>query len=1184
MWFGALGPLLVRSDDGLEVEVGPRQRRILLCHLLVDTNRVVSADQLIDALWRENPPQAATGSLQAQLSRLRSTLGEGVLKTRPPGYVLTIPDDAFDVTQFEHLTAEGRRAAANRQIEEAAEKLGQGLGLWRGDAYAEFADLEFARAEAARLQELRVGALEDRISADLGLGRHLALVPELEALIDKYRFREGFTARLMLALYRSGRQADALSVYQQTRKILGEELGIEPSAELRQLEEQILLQDPVLTGPLAATRSRGPSQTGVTTFLFADVQGSTGVLERLGTERYAMLLDDYRRIVKEAAHSEKGWIVNTEGDGIFCAFGTASSALKAAAIAQTAITQHRWPDDVGLQVRMGIHTGEALETPNDYVSLEVHRAARIAQAAWGGQILLSQTTHDLAAELLSTGPIRDRELGEHQLKDLTVPIRLYQLEAPDLPTDHRSPRSFQTGRHNLPARLTSFIGRTQELAELAKLVAGARLVTITGVGGSGKTRLALEAAGAAVGEFPDGVKLIQLAPIGSADLVVPAVADSMGVQAQAHQPLIETLAQHVRTKEMLLIVDNCEHLLKPAADTVKTLLEAAPGLRILATSRQRLTVVGEVTYPLHPMPIPAADIVELKQLMRVEAVALFASRAETARPGFRITTDNASAIKEICRHLDGIPLAIELAAGRLGSLSPQKIASHLDQRLRILTVADRTAPPHQQTLRATIDWSYQLLSQTEQTLFSRLSIFRGSFPLEAAEEICKDTQLSPLDVVDLLPALAENSLVTVDHTPVATRYRLLETIREYATEQLAAAGESDQLQHRHAAFFVKLAEESEPHLRTAKQHETAESFEIETDNFRQTLEWAIDTNQTETAHRLAGALWRFWLDQNHTIEGNKWMKTILALDGSVPDSVRAKVLHGAGTMASEQFQQADAISYLQQAAEIYRRLGGAGGYQLELGAVLNNLGVIFHWHLGELDRAEPVYQEALGLFRLTNQWGVAVALGNLGSLALHKGDIETARHLIEENLRIAHELGPLRLGSAYDILSDLHIELGDINAAIKDLENSAENYDAEGGHTDASFARARLAYPLLENGNTDRAIELFIPNATAVLADPEYQARVGHITDLAIIRVGIDLATRRTERAALLMGAIDRMVDEGARNPSSTKLLGRYRETTRRLLDPETLEKAMARGAARSLDDIRSLITEPFSPTVAVSS
>lgn len=984
MKFGLLGPFSVGHADE-ELDLGPPQRRAVLAVLACSPNRVVSTDRLIDAVWGEDGSRQVLGGLQAHISRLRKLLGSDRIDTRSSGYVLRVEPDEVDVDVFERLAAEGRQTIEEGSDPAGSRLLEEALALWRGEPLAEFAYADWAQTEIGRLNEIKLSVFEDWNDSQLRLGHHRDLIGELERLTNVHAGRERLWGQLITALYRSDRQADALRTFSKLRAFLTDELGIDLSASLQDLELAILKQDP-----------------------------------------------------------------------------------------------------------------------------------------------------ELRATPTTASP------------------------------------------HNLPTQLTAFIGRTQQLAELAKLLAGARLVTLTGVGGSGKTRLALEAAAAAADEYADGVRLIQLGPIGSADLVASAVADSVGIREHADQPLIEIVAQQLRNKKMLLVVDNCEHLLQTAADTVNALLKAAPGLRIMATSRQRLTVTGEVTFPVPPMSIPTADMVDPKLLLRVEAVKLFAVRAETSRPGFRITIESASAVSDICRHLDGIPLAIELAAARLGSLSPKQIASHLDRRLGILTMADRTALPHQQTLRATIDWSHKLLSQTEQTLFRRLSVFSGSFSLEAAQQICGDSELTPLDVVDLLPALVEKSLVTVDHTRIATRYRLLETIREYSSERLAKAGETEAVQNRHASFYIALAEESEPQLRTAKQPETLVSFEEENDNFRQTLQWALDTGQAEIGLRLAGALYRFWYDRSKFLEGRNWIDSLFALSGPVPETVRAKALLGIGTLATEHIYNDMAVAALEAAADIYRRLPSRGQTDRELASALLNLAVAL-FEAGDDIRPGPLFEECLELSRQTgDQWGVALGLDNLAMVAARTGNHQEAMAYVAESRAISGELGPNRLGGTYQAASYIDLERGDFEAAIGNLEKTSDYYLEAGELSRAAYFRALLAHAHLEAGHVDRAIELFMPDASRTLADPEYQTHPGFIAELAVMRVGLDLAVHRPERAAVLLGAIPRLVAAGA-YPEHRETLGRYRETTERLLDPETLETALARGATMTIEEVRSLITEPTS-------
>jgi predicted ATPase len=744
------------------------------------------------------------------------------------------------------------------------------------------------------------------------------------------------------------------------------------------------------------------------------------------------------------------------------------------------------------------------------------------------------------------------------------------------PTEHYLPPNSQSPPHNLPAQLTSFIGRTHELAELANLIGEARLLTLTGAGGSGKTRLALEAGRAALSEFSDGVRLIELAPLSSANLVVPAVADSLGVQAEQGAPLLETLSQYLQRRQMLFILDNCEHLLQAVAKTVRVLLESCPDLRVLATSRQRLAIPGEVAYPVRPLATPGGNGLNIQHLLGVEAVALFVNRAEAARPGFRLTNENASDVGAICRQLDGIPLAIELAAARLGSLSPQQVATHLDERFRILASDDRTGLPHHQTLEATIDWSHRMLSPEEQMLFRRLCVFQSSFTLEAAQHVCDFPPLTTTESLHLLLALVEKSLVTVDHNRSGSRYRLLETIRQFGAGHLMTAGETDQSNQRHADYYLQLAEDAEADLQSAKQSEASQNLESEHDNLRQTLKWALDEQQTETAFRIAASLHIFWYGNSHTAEGRQWLSAVLGLPGPVAETLRAKVLHGAGVLASSQDDREEALAYLNEAVEIYRRT--ASVHQLELGDALLSLARFAHYQQADFDRAWRLYHEALEVIRPIDRWRVGRALGNLVYLALDKRDVEGAHAFSREQFEVARELGPLQLAIAFDAASAIQTYIGDFQSAVGNLHQAADNYEAARDDYRARIMRAQLALAHLDVGNVDAAAEVFIPNATVLIGNPEHQSLAGPVAELAVIRIGLDIGLHHLERAAILIGATMRMIDEGAYVGPLAKLLLRYSDATHTLLGPAAFETATSTGAAMTNGEVQIFIIESLMP------
>ena len=548
--------------------------------------------------------------------------------------------------------------------------------------------------------------------------------------------------------------------------------------------------------------------TGTVTFLFTDIEGSTRLLQHLG-DKYAGVLGEHRRILRTAVEENGGREVDTQGDAFFVAFSRAKDALLAAVTAQRAMAAHRWPEDIALRVRMALHTGEPVSAGTGYVGMDVHRGARICAAGHGGQILLSQTTRDLIAGDLSDG-VTLRDMGEHRLKDLSEAERVFQVVAPDLPTEFPSLKSLSNLSHNLPVQLTSFIGREYEVAEVGRLLATTRLLTLMGMGGVGKTRLAVQVAAEVVEQYKDGVRLVELAALADPALVPQMLASVLGLPERPGHPPRETLVQYMSGKTLLLVLDNCEHVLSACVDLADALLKRCPALRILATSREGLGIAGELTYPVPPLcvldtggPLPP-DIV-----MGCEAVRLFVERAAFSKPGFRVTKDNAAAVAQIVSRLDGIPLAIELAAARVKVLDVEQIVRRLDDRFSLLTGGGRTAVPRQKTLRGAMDWSYDLLGEEERTVLRRLSTFAGGCTLEAAEAVCSGDGVETTEILDLLTQLVDKSLVIVETKNGEARYRLLETVRQYGRDKLREAGEEAGTTTRHREWLLTLASGAE---------------------------------------------------------------------------------------------------------------------------------------------------------------------------------------------------------------------------------------------------------------------------------------------------------------------------------------------------------------------------------------
>jgi len=684
--------------------------------------------------------------------------------------------------------------------------------------------------------------------------------------------------------------------------------------------------------------------SGTVTFLFTDVEGSTKLLHELGAEGYADALAEHRRILREAFGAHGGVEVDTQGDAFFVAFPTAPGALAAAAAALDGLSTGP------IRVRMGVHTGTPHVDEEGYVGVDVHRAARITAAGHGGQVLISAST----AALLGSDGLRD--LGEHRLKDLSAPERMYQLGDEDF-----APLK-SLYRTNLPIPATPFLGREHELAEVCGLLENARLLTLTGPGGTGKTRLGLQAAAEAVERYPDGIFWVPLAPLRDPELVLVTAAQALGAK--------DGLAEHLADKSLLLLFDNFEHVVE-AAPHLSELLASCPNVHLLVTSRKLLRVPGEQAYPVPP-------------LEPEDGTELFVAQARAALPSF-VASD---AVPELCARLENLPLALELAAARVRVLSPQQLVERLSQRLDLLK-AGRGVDPRQQTLRATMEWSHELLNEDEQRLFARLAVFAGGCTLESAEAVC-DADL------DTLESLVDKSLVRVRE---GDRFWMLETIREYAAERLEDSGEAEILQRRHAEHFLELGEEAELNTRVYSG-EWIERLEQEHDNLRAALDHFAASGENELVLQLAGALSQFWHHGGHVAEGRRRLES--ALEGNErPTAARAKALAGAAFMAYGSGDVAAATSIGEQALEIHRRLGDQWGAALDL-----NVLCVASIEEGDLERAQQLAEESLALFRQTGDEHNTVAATRTLAFTYHsRGDLERARTLHESNLGQAEALG-----------------------------------------------------------------------------------------------------------------------------------------------------------------------------------
>jgi predicted ATPase/class 3 adenylate cyclase len=750
--------------------------------------------------------------------------------------------------------------------------------------------------------------------------------------------------------------------------------------------------------------------------LFTDIEGSTRLLQQLGRDRYVEALDVHRRLLREAFQRHGGYEVDCEGDAFFIAFSRAESAVLAALEAQQALAANDWPSGNPLRVRIGIHTGEALAAAPKYVGVAVHRAARICAAAHGGQILVSHTTADLCADE-EFGAFALRDLGLHRLKDLTEPERLYQLAGDDLPSDFPALRTLENRPTNLPIQPTALIGRKQELEQLGALLERdtVRLVTLTGPGGTGKTRLALQLAAELIEQFPSGVFFVSLAPISDPDLLIPAIAQTLGVREQSTVPLLETLGDYMREKRILLLLDNFEQIFD-AASKVAALLASAPELRVLATSRTPLHLSGEQTYDVPPLALPdVGRLPGIDALTQYEAVALFIERAQAAKSGFTVTNENAPAIAQICVRLDGLPLALELAAARVRVLPPKTLLSRLDHRLKLLTGGALDLDERQRTLRATIDWSHDLLSQPEQRLFARLGVFAGGCRLEAAEAVC-DNEIDGQDILDGLTSLVEKNLLRQKEDPDGEpRFWMLETIREFAEERLDESAEAEAVRRLHGAHFLQLGEEASAQLEGG-EHQAAwlTRLEQEHNNLRSALTFWRCEPHSQLA--LAAAVWNFWYGHGHWHEGRGWLEEGLAAS-SRPSVRRLNALEGAYYFAYIQGDNQRARTLLEEKLGLARQFENRAG----IAAALHGLALVTAGE-ADYDRAVALEEESLA-FCEGARFSI-FPLHGLGYLAFRRDDRQRARTFAERSLivartfrdehEVAHELAFLAIIAAYE--------------------------------------------------------------------------------------------------------------------------------------------------------------------------
>ncbi|CAN5718757.1 hypothetical protein BH20ACT23_BH20ACT23_28050 [soil metagenome] len=861
--------------------------------------------------------------------------------------------------------------------------------------------------------------------------------------------------------------------------------------------------------------------TGTVTFLFTDIQGSTRLLHALG-DGFTELLNQHHRILREALARHSGVEVGTEGDAFFIAFETVTDAVNAAAQMQRALAEHRDQSGIELWVRMGLHTGEAQLVGDNYGGLDVHRAARISAAAHGGQVLLSAATaHQVQRSSRLDNEVRVLDLGRFRLKDLAESEQLFQLCIEGLAADFPPPTALGNPLH-LPPDLDEFVDRRLEIQDIRSLLADTRLVTLTGPGGTGKTRLAIEVGRMSAADFPDGIFFVGLAAIVDSELVPSTVAGALSLREEGARPVIETVADYLQRKQVLLILDNFEQVVE-AAPVVSDLLRADPGLKAIVTSRVSLLVSGEHEYPVPPMNLPDPErLPAVDVLSEYESINLFLQRARSVKPDFDLNDDNAPVIAAICVKLDGLPLAIELAAARARLLSPHEILTRLDRSLSLLSKPGRDIPQRQRTLMDAIGWSYELLDSEHQTLFRNLGIFRGGWTLEDAESVANPADTLGIDVIDGLENLVSSSLVRAWNPDESqTRFIMLKTIREYAVNSLADRGELDTLRMGHANYFADLARTANPEIFNGEYW--PDRLDLEHDNLRAALQRYIDAGEVQQGLVMATHLWRFWQIRSHLAEGRSWLAELLADPKSKDDAATRS-------------------------------------------AALLAVGSLTYWQ-NDFATTRLYYEEALATFEtIGDPRGIAESLYNLGFLHLIEGDSRRSRDIHERSLTMYAELGDeSNVAFAKWGLAMSYIQDRELDVAAKLAREALDTFERHHNWFGKSLGEFVLMQIDRIGGNYDRVLVLIRES----LERPESQKDASTLSSLLEIQANAEIAIGRPRRGLKLAAAAAQMRTEyGGGAPPPLLDLDEPRGLVASVLSDETIESIWAEGQQMKLGEI----------------
>lgn len=1054
------GGLRIQQSERLITRFRTQKTGALLAYLAYHRQHSQARDVLIEMFWPDTAPESGRHNLSHALSSLRHQL-------EPPGvpagtviiadrFSVELNPEAFttDVADFEHAL---RLATQARNTPEQKPLLMQALEKYKGsllpDYYEDWIAPEQERL-AQRFQQAATQAMALLEKAgELEIALNLA-----QRAVSLDPLREEANRELIRLLTVTGQREAALRQYREYARALDQVLGEEPGRALRQMALQLEAEapqsrSPQYLSPVAAMASPLPSTlvlpalpTGTVTFLMTDIEGSTTLWEKAG-DAFHSALSSHHALLRREFRRHGGQEMKEAGDSFLVVFGSVGDALACAIACQRSLDAQPWPDETGtLRVRMALHTGDVELEAGEYHGLMLHCVARMLSAAHGGQTLCSEATAGLLKRDLDPQVLL-KDLGVWRLRDVEEPERLFQAVYPKMALQEFPPLNASPAhRAHLPLQFTRFFGREAEIARIVEILTSpqTRLLTLTGPGGTGKTRLCLEAAGRFSETFAGAIWFVPLADLSDPGLIPQTILQALNLPLTGSQEPLEQLVAALTNHSTVLLLDNFEQLIAGGAERVQSLLSRVPTLQCLVTSRQTLGLPGEEEFAVAPLPTPnGSDTPE--RLSVFESVRLFVDRAQNAKPDFRITNSNAPAVAELCDRLEGMPLAIELAAARALVLTPSQMLVQLGSRFEFLVSRKRGIAERQRTLRATMDWSYRLLASDLQRFFARLCMFRGGWTPEAAEAVCEE----PL-ALDMLAQLRECSLVSTQESESGIRFRMLESLREYGSEQMTAE-ERTHVERRRAEYFLALVEEAEPHLSGPRQVVWLDRLEADHDNLRAALKWCQEVaDDTETGLRLAGSLWRFWDTRGYLSEGWNHLHAALSKKGVVGrTSARAKALEGAGRAAYYQNVYGHAQSLFNESLTICRELEDKRGIAYSL----TNLGIIAK-ELGDYAQARILQEESLVIWRETEEKeGIAFALFNLGIVAVLQGENASARSRQEESLAMYRALGDKK-GIALTLynLGEILGTQGDDESAVRLCEESLTTFQELGYKAGIGFS------------------------------------------------------------------------------------------------------------------------------------